>query len=82
MLVEANRMAKKRPVKLTLNEALVARARASTDDLSTLVESLLVDYIAREQQRRIAEADVCATVGTWNRFAAKQGSFADEHSTL
>jgi post-segregation antitoxin (ccd killing protein) len=61
---------RKRPVKLTLDAALVARARASTDNRSTLVESLLADYIAREQQRRIAEADVVReTVATWNRFA-------------
>ncbi|HVJ30716.1 MAG TPA: type II toxin-antitoxin system CcdA family antitoxin [Gammaproteobacteria bacterium] len=74
---------RKRPVKLTLDAALVARARVSTDNLSTLVESLLADYIAREQQRRIAEADVVReTVATWNRFAEKQAYFADEHSTL
>jgi post-segregation antitoxin (ccd killing protein) len=78
-----NVTASKRPVNLTLNEDLVAQARAVTDNLSAVVEALLADYIAAEQQRRAAEADVVReTVATWNRFADRQGSFADEHSTL
>jgi antitoxin CcdA len=78
-----NVAARKRPVNLTLNEDLVAQARAVTDNLSAVVESLLADYLAREQDRRAAEADaVRETVATWNRFADEQGSFADEHSTL
>ena len=71
-----NVAAQKRPVNLTLNEDLVAQARAVTDNLSAVVESLLADYVAEEHQRRAAEADVVReTVATWNRFA-------DEHSTL
>jgi antitoxin CcdA len=78
-----NVTANKRPVNLTLNEDLVAQARAITDNLSAVVEALLADYIAVEQQRRAAEADVVReTVATWNRFADEHGSFADEHSTL
>jgi antitoxin CcdA len=78
-----NAAAHKRPVNLTLNEDLVAQARAITDNLSAVVEALLANYIAAEQQRRAAEADVVReTVATWNRFADEQGSFADEHSTL
>jgi antitoxin CcdA len=75
--------ARKRPVNLTLNEDLVAQARAVTDNLSAVVEALLADYLAQEHQRRAAETDVVReTVATWNRFADEQGSFADEHSTL
>ena len=78
-----NGAARKRPVNLTLNEDLVAQARAVTDNLSAVVESLLADYISQEKQRRAAEADVVReTVATWNRFAEKVGSFADDHSTL
>lgn len=78
-----NLSAQKRPVNLTLNEDLVSQARAVTDNLSAVVESLLATYVAEEQQRRAAEADVVRkTVATWNRFADEQGSFADEHSTL
>lgn len=75
--------ARKRPVNLTLNEDLVAQARAVTDNLSAVVESLLADYITQEKQRRAAEANaVRETVATWNRFAERVGSFADDHSTL
>ena len=75
--------ARKRPVNLTLNEDLVAQVRRLTDNLSGVIESLLVEFVAQEKQRRAAEvAQVRATVETWNRFAEKHGSFADDHSTL
>jgi post-segregation antitoxin (ccd killing protein) len=78
-----NVAAHKRSVTLTLNEDLVAQACAVTDNLSTVVEALLADYIAKEQRRRTAETDVVReTVATWNRFADERGSFADGHSTL
>lgn len=74
---------RKQPVTLTLDADVVARARMFTDNLSTFVESLLADYIAREQRCRITDANVMReTVATWNRFAEKHGSFADEHSAL
>ena len=78
-----NVTARKRPVNLTLNEDLVAQARSMTDNLSEVIESLLAEFLAVEKQRRAAEAQaVQATVETWNRFAEKHGSFADQHSTL
>jgi len=78
-----NTSARKRPVNLTLNEDLVTQARGVTDNLSGVVESLLADFLSREKQRRTAEARaVKETIATWNSFAEKHGSFADEHSTL
>jgi antitoxin CcdA len=75
--------ARKRPVNLTLNEDLVSRARGITDNLSGLVESLLVDFLAAEQQRLAAKANmVNDAVGAWNAFADKHGSFADDYTTL
>jgi antitoxin CcdA len=75
--------ARKRAVNLTLNEDLVAQARAVTDNLSAVVESLLANYIAEEKQRRAAEAHaVRETVAVWNRFTERIGSFADDHATL
>jgi antitoxin CcdA len=75
--------ARKRPVNLTLNEDLVTQTRRITDNLSGVVESLLADYLAQERQRRMAETELArATASTWNSFAEKHGSFADEHSTL
>ncbi|MBX3694059.1 MAG: type II toxin-antitoxin system CcdA family antitoxin [Steroidobacteraceae bacterium] len=75
--------ARKRPVNLTLNEDLVARARGVTENLSGVVESLLADFLARETEQRAAEARAAMEAAiAWNRFADKHGSFADEFSTL
>lgn len=78
-----DRKARKRPVNLTLNEDLVIRARNVTDNLSGVVESLLADFLAREEEQRAAEARTAkAAAAAWNRFAERHGSFADEYSTL
>ena len=37
--------ARKRPVNLTLNEALVAQAKAYTSNLSATMKSLLADFV-------------------------------------
>jgi len=78
-----NLAARKRPVNLTLNEDLVNRAKVIADNLSGVVESLLADYVAREDQARIEKSQaVRSAVAKWNKFAAEHGSFSDEHSTL
>lgn len=74
---------RKRPVNLTLNEALVAQAKAHTNNLSATVESLLAEFVASHQQAQRARqqlADTCAA--DWNAVHMAVGSFADEHSTL
>ena len=83
MAVIYNLAARKRPVNLTLNEDLVKRAKGIADNLSGVVESLLADYVAREDRERIEKSQaVRAAVVKWNEFAAEHGSFSDEHSTL
>jgi antitoxin CcdA len=78
-----NVSARKRPVNLTLNEDLVIQARSVTDNLSGVVELLLADFLAKEKQQRADEVRALKeTVATWNTFADKHGSFADEYSTL
>ena len=75
--------ARKRPVNLTVNEDLLSQARGLTDNLSNVVETLLADYVAREQQAREARARECsAAAATWNRFNQAEGSFADQYSPL
>ena len=75
--------ARKRAVNLTLNEDLLAHVREVTENLSSVVESLLAEYLARERQRRAAQARIIeSTVALWNQFAEETGSFADDHSTL
>jgi antitoxin CcdA len=75
--------ARKRAVNLTLNEDLLGQVREVTDNLSSVVESLLAEYLARKRQERAAKVNVVeSTVAMWNQFADDHGSFADEHSTL
>lgn len=74
---------RKRPVNLTINEALIAEAKIYTRNLSATVESLLAEFVIAQQStqhNRQRVADVCAA--DWNVVHAAVGSFADEHSTL
>lgn len=66
-----------------MNEALVAQAKAFTNNLSATMESLLAEFVATQQNaqcNRQDMADACAA--DWNAVHATIGSFADEHSTL
>ncbi len=79
----ATAMARKRPVNLTLSEAVVAQAKQFTNNLSATTESLLADYVAAQQKThamRRQAADACAQ--DWNTVHATLGSFADEHAAL
>eukprot|EP01036_Dinobryon_divergens_P020504 gene20504-28133_t len=40
---------RKRPVNLTINEALVAQAKAYTNNLSATMETLLAEFVANQQ---------------------------------
>lgn len=76
-------MARKRPVNLTLSEALVEEAKSVTNNLSGVVESLLTDFVFKERERRSGIVEEArATAALWNDFAERNGSFADDHSTL
>ena len=75
--------ARKRPVNLTLNEDLVARARGLTDNLSAVVEGLLADFVERSGQARDQRVRaVRETVEAWNAHGGQHGSVADEYSPL
>jgi post-segregation antitoxin (ccd killing protein) len=74
---------RKRPVNLTINETLVAQARAYTHNLSATMESLLAEFVLAQQNGQRDHqraADACAS--DWNAVHAAIGSFADGHSTL
>lgn len=73
----------KRPVNLLLSADNVRQARHFTDNLSATVDSLLMDYIARQNEAQRARQQLGdAVADAWNCFHAKHGSFADDHSTL
>ncbi len=74
---------RKRPVNLTIDETLVAQAKAYTNNLSATLESLLAEFVAARQSAQRDHqhaADACAD--DWNAVSASIGSFADEHTTL
>jgi post-segregation antitoxin (ccd killing protein) len=74
---------RKRPVNLTLSEDIVEEVRGVTGNLSGVVESLLADFLSRERERRSGIVEQArATANLWNNFAERNGSFADDHSTL
>lgn len=73
----------KKPVNLSLNEALVRESRAYCGNLSAKVEEMLLAYVeseraARSQHRQRAQQAVV----DWNVWHDQSGSFADAHSTL
>jgi antitoxin CcdA len=75
--------ARKRPVNLTLNEDLVSQAKSMTDNLSAVVEALLVEFVNRERQERLEKSKALeATIAVWNTFDSRAGSIADEYSSL
>jgi antitoxin CcdA len=75
--------ARKRPVNLTINEALVSQAKSMTDNLSGVVESLLAEFVGRERRERLQRSKVVeATVAASSKFNSKSGSIADECSSL
>ena len=79
---------RKRPVNLTLNEDLVRQAKSMTNNLSSVVDRLLVEFVSKERRERLARSEaVEQTVALWNQFNSDQfksrkSSFADEYSTL
>jgi antitoxin CcdA len=73
--------ARKRPVNLTLNEDLVRQVKGSTDNLSAVVESLLVRHLGEQERERVErERLIEAAVRQWNDFGKRVGSVADEYS--
>lgn len=81
--IHYDRNALQRAVNLSLNEDLVARAKASTRNLSATVEELLAGYVQQVQARRRAEDEALDQVITaLNAFHERHGFLSDEFSTL
>jgi len=73
----------KRPFNLLLNDSTVKQARSFTNNLSATVDALLTDYVAKQNEQRLARQNQGDAIAeAWNTFHATHGSFADEFSTL
>lgn len=78
-----DRSAPRRAVNLSLNEDLLARARAVTRNLSSTVEELLAGFLHEDQIRRRVEDERLAEVITAvNAAHAEHGLLSDEFSSL
>ena len=73
----------KKPVNLSLSEALVQESRAYCGNLSAKVEEMLQAYVVSERQARQQHRQQAQQmVADWNALHDAAGSYADEHSPL
>ncbi len=73
----------RRPTNLTLDGALVQRARAFTPNLSETVNTLLARYVAEcEAKAAAADARLAASVAASNAFIEAHGAFGEEHRSF
>ena len=73
----------KKPVTLSINEALVQESRAYCGNLSAKVEELLQAYVETERMaRQTHRQQAHQAVADWNAVHDAAGSYADGHTTL
>lgn len=79
----ATQSPQKRPFNLLLSENTVQQARGFTSNLSATVDSLLADYVKKQNEALLVKQQQGdAIADAWNQFHARHGPFADDHSTL
>jgi antitoxin CcdA len=73
----------KRPVNLSLSDALVNEAKRFTDNLSGTIEGLMAQFVQTKRQEQVSRQEAADRLCQgWNEYAAKHGSFADEYCSL
>ena len=73
----------KKPVNLSLNEALVQESRLYCGNLSAKVEEMLQTYVVEQRLAHQAHRQKAQqAVVSWNALLDAAGSYADGHSTL
>ena len=78
-----DRTASKRTINVSLNGDLVRQAQSHTDDLDNTLETLLADFVNREQlQRQARNAAIDQTICALDSFHAEHGYLSDEFTTL
>ena len=73
--------APKRPINLSLNEDLVAKARALGINISAAAEAGVAHVVVEAERRRI-EAQAEAAMRACNDYCARHGSVADEFGEI
>ncbi len=73
----------KRPVNMTLSDALVRRARALTPNLSETVESPLLAFVEQAEAKDArVKRQIEDYIAADDAFVRKYGSLADQFDTL
>lgn len=73
--------APKRPINLSLNEDLIAKAKALGINISAAAEAGVAHVVAEAERRRI-EAQAEAAMQAWNDYGTRHGSIADEFGEI
>ena len=76
------RSASRRRFTLTLDESLIARARAVTPDLSGLVERVLTDHVVRLERRRMDDTELQRVIDALDAHHRAHGLLSDEFPSL
>ncbi len=80
-VIDAAATTARRPVNLSLNPVLVARARGLTGNLSATVETLLAGFVEAEEQRaRDADREFNAVIDALDALHDRIGLLSDEFS--
>lgn len=75
--------APRRATNLSLDAALVARARRLTPNLSETVNGLLAQFVAAQEAEAAAkDARIAASIAASNAFIEKYGDFGEEYRSF
>lgn len=81
--MSASESTTKKPVNLSLSEALVQESRQYCGNLSAKVEEMLQAYVVSERRSRLQHRQQAQqAVAHWNALHDAAGSYADGHATL
>jgi antitoxin CcdA len=80
--MEFGQTAPKHPIQVSLDDNLVRQVQLLTRDLSSTVEDLLRDFVARERAQRRAEDSVDLVIDGLNTFHREHGLLSDEFSSF
>jgi antitoxin CcdA len=81
--MSSHELATKKPVNLSLNEALVQESRLYCGNLSAKVEEMLQAYVVEQRlAQQTYRQQAQQAVMSWNALHDAAGSYADGHSTL
>ena len=77
-----DRTAPKQAISVSLNGDLLRQADLLTGDLDGILETLLAEFVAREERRRRDDQDIAEVIEAFNAFHAEHGLISDEFQSF